>query len=66
MTPTTPLRPQAHASAILTVDLTAVVKNWRALKRKLAPNCDTGAVVKADAYGLGLQPVALALKSAGC
>jgi len=59
-------RPEDRAGALLTVDLAAVVENWRLLKRRAAPGCDMGAVVKADAYGLGLAPVALALKSAGC
>ncbi|MSO98300.1 MAG: alanine racemase [Rhodospirillaceae bacterium] len=59
-------RPEDRAGAILTVDLAAVVENWRILKKWARPGCDMGAVVKADAYGLGLEPVALALKSAGC
>jgi len=55
-----------RAGALLTVDLAAVVENWRRLKRKVGPACDMGAVVKADAYGLGLAQVARALKDAGC
>jgi len=58
--------PEDRAGAVLTVDLAALVENWRRLKAKLAPGCDMGAVVKADAYGLGLAPVARALKDAGC
>ena len=57
--------PEDRAGAVLTIDLAALVENWRALKR-LAPGCDVGAVVKADAYGLGLAPVAQAVKAAGC
>ena len=49
------------ASGTLTIDLDALVHNWRALAK--AP--ETGAVVKADAYGLGLAPVAHALAKAG-
>ena len=48
-----------------TVDLGAVVANWRDLcarhGRRRAP-----AVVKADGYGLGAGPVARALRDAGC
>ena len=66
MTPALTSSSEARAGAILTVDLAALVENWRALKRKLGPRCDAGAVVKADAYGLGLEPIARALKSAGC
>jgi alanine racemase len=48
----------------LTVDLDAIAANWRALS---VPDgrVETGAVVKADAYGLGLAPVAKALAEAG-
>jgi len=45
----------------LHIDLNAIRANWRALD--LAP--ETGAVVKADAYGLGLGPVARALAQVG-
>ena len=48
----------------LTIDLEAVTANWRALAA-LAPDAETGAVVKADAYGLGVEPVAKALARAG-
>jgi len=53
------------ASATLQIDLDAVIANWRALDRITGPGVDTGAVVKADAYGLGAGPVALALARAG-
>lgn len=55
-----------RAGAVLTIDLAAIVENWRILKRKLNPGCDCGAVVKADAYGLGAANVATALAGAGC
>lgn len=54
-----------HANAVLTVDLGAIVANWRLLCRKAAPS-QCAAVVKADAYGLGAAPVATALAEAGC
>lgn len=59
-------RPEDRAGAHLTVDLAALAENWRILKARAAPTCDMGAVVKADAYGLGLDPVARTLKDAGC
>lgn len=53
------------AAAMLTIDLDALVGNWRTLSGYAAPaNC--GAVVKADAYGLGVAPVVRALLRAGC
>ncbi len=51
------------SSATLTIDLAALVANWRALDAMTA--CETGAVVKADAYGLGMDRVARALAKAG-
>jgi len=49
--------------AVLTVDLGAVVANWRMLRARHAPGA-VAAVVKADAYGLGAAPVAQALAAA--
>jgi alanine racemase len=66
MTPALDSSPEARAGATLIVDLAALVENWRTLKRKLDSRCDPGAVVKADAYGLGLEPVARALQAASC
>lgn len=47
----------------LTIDLDAICANWMALDEKTAG--ETAAVVKADAYGLGLIPVAKALAACG-
>ncbi|TNC50751.1 alanine racemase [Rubellimicrobium rubrum] len=47
----------------LSIDLQAIVANWRALAN-LAQS-DAAPVVKADAYGLGIGPVARALAQAG-
>jgi alanine racemase len=55
-----------RAGAVLTVDLAAIVQNWRSISADLAPGCQAGAVVKADSYGLGAQPIAGALAAAGC
>lgn len=48
----------------LTIDLAALAANWTALARQ-APGARPGAVVKADAYGLGAALVAPALYAAG-
>ncbi|WP_299363979.1 alanine racemase [uncultured Paracoccus sp.] len=48
----------------LVISLPAIVENWRSLAR-LAPQARPGAVVKADAYGLGADRVAPALYAAG-
>lgn len=59
------LDPTARASAILDIDLGAIVENWRLLSRRVAP-AECAAVVKADAYGLGAGRVAPTLAEAGC
>ena len=48
-----------------TVDLDAIEANWRALARKLL-TAECAAVVKANAYGLGLEAVTTKLAKAGC
>ncbi len=54
-----------RAGAILTVDLGAVVANWTQLRDRVVP-AECSAVVKADAYGLGVARVVPALAAAGC
>src|SRR6266436_1729296 len=55
----------AHAIGVLTVDLDAIVANWRKLEKAAVP-AECAAVIKADAYGCGIDPVARALAAAGC
>ncbi|MCX7341538.1 MAG: alanine racemase [Hyphomicrobiales bacterium] len=55
----------AEFGATLTIDLGALVDNWQLLSR-CAPQAECGAVVKADAYGCGIEPVVAALDRAGC
>src|SRR3982075_2336253 len=70
------LSPEANAAAalaaataaqpgILTVDLDAIIANWRKLEKTAVP-AECAAVIKADAYGCGVEPVARALATAGC
>lgn len=53
------------ATARLTVDLAALIRNWRSLDN-IVPPAATGAAVKSDGYGLGLVEVVTALTNAGC
>lgn len=53
------------AGGILWIDVGAVVANWRALAARVRP-AECAAVVKADAYGLGVERVVPALAAAGC
>lgn len=55
----------ATATGVLTVDLDAIVANWRKLEKAAVP-AECAGVVKADAYGCGAAPVARALANAGC
>jgi alanine racemase len=55
----------AEADGVLTIDLAAIVANWRTLAARAAP-AECAAVVKADAYGCGIESVATALCRAGC
>ncbi len=54
-----------EAYGVLTIDLGAVVANWRELSSRAGP-AECGAVVKADGYGCGLEPVTGALAAGGC
>jgi alanine racemase len=51
------------STARLTIDLTALAANWRALDAMTG--CETAAVVKADGYGLDTARIARALAGAG-
>src|SRR4029079_9458153 len=53
------------ATGVLTVDLDAIVANWRKLEKTAVP-AECAGVVKADAYGCGVEPVSRALAAAGC
>src|ERR1700684_1126328 len=55
----------AAATGVLTVDLDAIVANWRKLEKTAVP-AECAGVIKADAYGCGGAPVARALADAGC
>lgn len=50
---------------VLTIDLAALQANYRSLALRARPAA-TAAVVKADAYGLGVQQTAPVLHAAGC
>lgn len=58
-------RDETLAGAILTIDLDAIRGNYRLLSKAAAP-ARAAAVVKADAYGLGVAKVAPALMAEGC
>jgi alanine racemase len=51
--------------ALLTVDLRALQDNWHLMDAR-SGGAETGAVVKADAYGIGIEAAVPALAQAGC
>ncbi len=55
----------AGAVGTIAIDLAAVASNWRALAAKVRP-ASCGAVIKADAYGVGAERVIPTLVEAGC
>lgn len=57
--------PARRSTAVLEIDLSGIVANWRLLARRVEP-ARCAAVVKADGYGLGAPQVSAALAEAGC
>ena len=53
-------------AAVLTVNLAAIAANYRSLRQRVGERVTLSAVVKANAYGLGVAQVAPALAKAGC
>ena len=61
--------PEILTSAIVTIDLAALQSNYKTLAaqaRAHSPATETGAAIKGEAYGLGMEPCAKALWAAGC
>ncbi|HVY43607.1 MAG TPA: alanine racemase [Hyphomicrobiaceae bacterium] len=54
-----------EARAVLTIDLAALRANWRKLD-EVSGRAECAGVIKADAYGLGLEEIARALRDEGC
>ena len=56
----------AHVTVALDVDLEAINHNYRLTQSILDPHCAIAGMVKADAYGLGMNAVAATLWDQGC
>lgn len=52
--------------ACLTIDLGAIKRNWQLIRDRVGSSVTVSAVVKANAYGLGVARVAPALYEQGC
>jgi alanine racemase len=57
--------PELESGGVLTIDLGAIQSNYRALWARVTP-AECAAVVKADAYGCGLEQVVRALSRSNC
>jgi len=55
---------EAEACGILKINLTAIASNWEWLSKYTEAEC--ASVVKANAYGCGIEPIASALSKSGC
>ena len=55
-----------QTESCLTIDLAAIIANWRYIDSLSSVTTTTAAMVKANGYGLGAKNVAEALASAGC
>lgn len=56
---------EALAGGRVTIDLAAFVDNWRTVAARAA-KAEAAAVLKADAYGIGIERAGAALARAGC
>jgi alanine racemase len=55
---------EAEACGILKINLTAIASNWEWLSKYTDAEC--ASVVKGNAYGCGIEPIASALSKSGC
>jgi alanine racemase len=55
---------EAEACGVLKINLTAIASNWELLRKYTEAEC--AAVVKANAYGCGIEPIVKALSESGC
>ena len=53
-------------NTFLDIKIGSVIKNYKKIKNKVSNNCNVAATVKADAYGLGIKPIAKSLIKNGC
>ena len=56
----------ADQNTFLDIKIGSVIKNYKKIKNKVSKNCSVAATVKADAYGLGIKPIAKSLIANEC
>ena len=53
-------------NTFLDIKIGSVIRNYKKIKNKVSKNCNVAATVKADAYGLGVKPIAKSLIASKC
>ena len=53
-------------NTFLDVNITSIVNNYKKIQNEVSENCEVAATVKADAYGLGIMPIAKSLIKNKC
>ena len=53
-------------TATIKINLSNIKKNWLYLNKLSKRSTETSAVIKANAYGFGLEEIAIALNQSGC
>jgi alanine racemase len=56
--------PEAEACGVLKINLTAIASNWDRHRKHTVAEC--ASVLKGNAYGCGIEPIASALSKSGC
>jgi alanine racemase len=55
-----------NAMGWLTIDLSAIADNYTLFQKKVGKGCSVAGIVKANAYGLGVDRVAPVMEACGC
>ena len=53
-------------NTFLDIKIGSIIKNYKKIKHKVSKNCNVAATVKANAYGLGIEPIAKSLIANKC
>jgi alanine racemase len=60
------VKPTNFTNGFLTINLSAIEHNYKAIQKYVGPHVEVCSTVKTDAYGLGIHQIAPVLYQAGC
>ena len=60
------MKKNVDQNTFLDIKIGSVIKNYKKIKNRVSKNCKVAATVKADAYGLGIKPIATSLIKNKC